>query len=115
MKIRGVLGTAAIVWALALGTPARAHSFGASRPAPPPSPQASKPAAPPPAPKNEDCLTCHEDPSMKRENGTPVHVDKDAFAASVHGPMNCVDCHADLAHAAEFPHQATLAKASLST
>ena len=115
MRIRGVIGTAAIVWALALGTSARAHLAGAPEPAPRPSPQAAKSPATPPAPTNDDCLTCHADASMARENGTPVHVDKDAFAASVHGPLNCVDCHADLAHASEFPHAPALAKVDCAT
>ena len=108
MRIRGVIGTAAIVWALALGTTARAHFLGV--PGPSPAPQtAKKTAEPPPSPTNDDCLACHDDTSLKRENGTPVHVDKDAFGASVHGPLTCVDCHQGLAHA-EFPHQSAIAK-----
>ncbi len=106
MRIRGVIGTAAIMWALALGTSARAHFLGV--PSPSPAPQTAKAAPPPPSPTTEDCLACHDDTSLKRENGTSVHVDKAAFAASVHAPLNCVDCHQDLAHA-EFPHQSTVA------
>jgi nitrate/TMAO reductase-like tetraheme cytochrome c subunit len=58
---------------------------------------------------NEDCLACHDDASLKRGNGTSIAVDKTAFAASVHGPMNCVDCHADVA-TAEIPHAEKLKK-----
>src|SRR5690349_14675677 len=60
-------------------------------------------AAPQAAHSNDDCLACHDDDSLKRGNGSPVTVHKSVFAASVHGPMNCVDCHADLA-SAELPH-----------
>jgi hypothetical protein len=64
-------------------------------------------AAPPPKPPaNDDCLTCHEDPSAKRANGSPVAVDGATFASSVHGAAgaSCVDCHQDLAKTADFPH-----------
>jgi nitrate/TMAO reductase-like tetraheme cytochrome c subunit len=119
------------VWALALGFSARAHVVAAAGPAPhvagrigptpatgspPESPQAparerqAGTSAEPPAPGNDDCLACHEDTALTRANGASVHVSKEAFAASVHGPMNCVDCHADLAHATEFPHPEKLAK-----
>jgi hypothetical protein len=39
---------------------------------------ATAPAAPvksAPAPTDEDCLTCHEDPAAKRANGTSVFVE----------------------------------------
>jgi hypothetical protein len=65
-------------------------------------------AAKPPA--NDDCLACHGDSGAKRANGTLVTVDAPAFAASKHGPMACVDCHADVATLTEFPHPDTLAK-----
>ncbi len=38
--------------------------------------------------KTEDCLMCHE-------SGDPM-VDPKAFAGSIHGGMNCVDCHQDV-------------------
>jgi hypothetical protein len=60
--------------------------------------------SPPKPPANDDCLACHDDPDAKRANGTGVAVDVPAFAASKHGPMACVDCHADLAAIVEFPH-----------
>ena len=69
---------------------------------------AGQPSPKPPA--NEDCLACHSDPDAKRANGTLVAVDAPAFAASKHGPMACVDCHADLATLTEFPHPDTLKK-----
>jgi nitrate/TMAO reductase-like tetraheme cytochrome c subunit len=66
----------------------------------------------PKPPANEDCLACHGDPDAKRANGTHVAVDLPTFAASKHGPIACVDCHADLATLAEFPHPDTLKKVS---
>ena len=65
----------------------------------------------PPAPASDDCLGCHSDPGLTRANGTPLAVDAPALAASKHGPMTCVDCHADLATFTEFPHPETLEKA----
>jgi nitrate/TMAO reductase-like tetraheme cytochrome c subunit len=71
---------------------------------------AQEPAASAPAPTNEDCQACHGDPSLTRANGTPVVVHPERFASSVHGPLNCVDCHADLASGVEFPHPEKLAR-----
>ena len=65
-------------------------------------------------PANEDCLACHEDDSLKRANGAPLTVHKAVFGASVHAPLACVDCHADLA-AAELPHGEKLAKVVCAT
>jgi hypothetical protein len=64
------------------------------------------------APTTEDCQTCHAEPSMVRADGRPVVVAADAFAASVHGALGCVDCHADLAKPTEFPHPERLAPVS---
>ena len=69
---------------------------------------ASLRAAPtkPAAPTNADCLACHEDPSLEGGGGRKVAVAVPAFEASVHAQAgaSCVDCHADLASATEFPH-----------
>ncbi len=62
------------------------------------------------APSNDDCLACHGDASATRENGSSVAVLPDPFAKSIHGPMACVDCHVDLAAAADFPHAKRLKK-----
>jgi cytochrome b subunit of formate dehydrogenase len=73
----------------------------------------AQPVKAPRAPTNEDCLTCHEDPDAKRASGTSVFLAKEKFAASVHGEagLACVDCHADLAATADFPHEEKLAPA----
>jgi nitrate/TMAO reductase-like tetraheme cytochrome c subunit len=67
-------------------------------------PQAVKP------PGNDDCLACHGDADAKRASGTSIAVDQKIFAGSAHGPLDCVDCHKDLATLQEFPHPDTLAK-----
>ena len=64
------------------------------------------------APKmsNEDCLACHSDPTLtKDENGKPVslHVDDAKFKASIHSTFGCTDCHTDIK---AFPHEPTPAK-----
>ena len=64
------------------------------------------------APKmsNEDCLACHNDPTLtKDENGKPVslHVDDAKFKASIHSMFGCTDCHTDIK---AFPHDPTPAK-----
>ncbi len=49
---------------------------------------------------NEECLACHGDPGMRETRfefsggaGVPVFVDARTFSASVHGGLDCVDCH----------------------
>ena len=71
-------------------------------------PAAAQPAPKPPA--NDDCLACHGDADAKREDGRLIAVDAKLFDQSTHGPLACVDCHADLAKSDEFPHKATLAR-----
>jgi len=60
-------------------------------------------------PANDDCLACHGDASLKRDDGRSLAVDAKLFEGSMHGPLACVDCHADLAKA-ELPHEAKLAR-----
>ena len=49
------------------------------------------------APSNDDCLECHAEAASDGVRAVPAA----PFTASVHGSMNCVDCHAD---ATEIPH-----------
>jgi hypothetical protein len=69
------------------------------------------------AASNEDCLMCHEDPSLKNDAGVSLAVDREIFQNSVHGQsgIQCADCHADLAGTEDFPHAAPLAKVDCST
>jgi len=68
------------------------------------------------APSNDDCLACHADASLtKDENGKSVslQVDPEKFAHSAHGGMfSCVDCHTDVK---STPHEKTPAKISCAT
>jgi nitrate/TMAO reductase-like tetraheme cytochrome c subunit len=61
-----------------------------------------------PAPANDDCLACHGDPGTKRDDGRSIAVAAGAFEASTHGPLACVDCHADLAKNSDLPHASKL-------
>jgi hypothetical protein len=68
---------------------------------------AQAPAAPP---TNQDCLTCHGDADAKRSDGRTISVDANVFDGSIHGPLGCVDCHADAGK--ELPHADRLARAA---
>jgi cytochrome b subunit of formate dehydrogenase len=71
---------------------------------------AGKPAAKASKLSNEECLACHSDASLaKEENGKQVslHVDDANFKASIHSSFGCTDCHTDIS---AFPHEPTPAK-----
>ena len=67
-----------------------------------------------PSPGNDDCLACHDDAQLTASDGRAIAVAAKVFADSVHGPMACTDCHADLAKA-ELPHAEKLARVDCST
>jgi cytochrome b subunit of formate dehydrogenase len=46
--------------------------------------------------KSSDCVDCHKDPAMGDK-----HVDASKFAGSIHAPIECTGCHADVK---AFPH-----------
>jgi cytochrome b subunit of formate dehydrogenase len=58
---------------------------------------------------NQDCLDCHSDKQTRKINGKEVTMEPfatNAFHGSVHGKINCVDCHKgipDLVHASKLP------------
>lgn len=67
----------------------------------------------------EDCLGCHSDPDLTKNEGGKVvslFVDLAKFQNSVHGKegVDCTSCHADLA-GAELPHEPELAPPDCST
>jgi cytochrome b subunit of formate dehydrogenase len=69
-------------------------------------------AGAPAGPTNEDCLGCHADKGLTKEvQGKKVSLYADAalLKASVHGPLTCTDCHADIK---EVPHPEKLAPVS---
>ncbi len=66
------------------------------------------------AQENEDCLACHgqRDFTTERKGRTvPLYVPERAFGGSVHGSLQCVNCHSALA-GKELPHEAPVAKVS---
>jgi uncharacterized protein with PIN domain len=56
--------------------------------------------------QNETCLGCHGDKGMTAKRGgrtISLFVDGKKVAASVHGPLSCTSCHADL-EGQDLPH-----------
>ncbi|MGD8413598.1 MAG: cytochrome c3 family protein, partial [Candidatus Latescibacterota bacterium] len=61
---------------------------------------------------NDTCLDCHDDPGFETERGgktISLHVDNSVFLNSVHGELECIDCHED-ADVEELPHDEFLAR-----
>ena len=48
-----------------------------------------------------DCLACHGDQTMTDGSGHKIGVDGDKFHSSIHGSLQCGDCHADIK---AYPH-----------
>jgi formate dehydrogenase gamma subunit len=48
-----------------------------------------------------DCLTCHGEKGMVSAKGRSIFVDPAPFKSSVHSPLGCQMCHAEIK---EFPH-----------
>ncbi len=66
------------------------------------------PAGKAPAVPNSECLDCHEAEFKPRQKGQAaewIGVQSDAYTHSVHGKLNCVDCHATIK---ETPHDSKL-------
>lgn len=55
---------------------------------------------------NDDCLGCHSDATATKDLGggktMSVHVDGAKFSPSIHGSLNCTDCHASIK---DYPHE----------
>jgi hypothetical protein len=43
-----------------------------------------------------DCLACHSDKTMQNAAGHNISVDGQKFSASIHGSLQCSNCHADI-------------------
>ena len=54
-----------------------------------------------------ECLACHGDKTMQNAAGHSISVDGDKFGASVHGSLQCNNCHADIKG---YPHPDHIAK-----
>src|SRR5208282_3105221 len=48
-----------------------------------------------------DCLTCHGDATATDSDGHSIAVDGQKFASSIHGGLQCSNCHADIKG---YPH-----------
>jgi cytochrome b subunit of formate dehydrogenase len=80
---------------------ARKHSPAASAKTPAP----AKTAPAKTKMSNDECLACHSDATLiKEENGKQIslHVDDAKFKASAHSAFGCTDCHTDIKG---FPHE----------
>ena len=61
---------------------------------------------------NEECLMCHDDPGFKakiKRRTVSLHVSPNSFTSSVHGDLDCVDCHVDI-DPENIPHRTELTK-----
>ncbi len=57
--------------------------------------------------QNDDCLDCHSDKELVKETKSgniSLFIDGNKFKNSVHGDLDCVDCHEDF-DADEMPHK----------
>ena len=61
---------------------------------------------------NSDCLTCHGDAGMQDGNGHSISVDGHKFDASIHGSLQCSNCHADIKG---YPHPDKVAPVQCAT
>ncbi len=62
--------------------------------------------------ESAECLACHGEKSLTTTRGArtvSLFVDEKTVTGSVHGPLSCVSCHADL-QGKELPHEAPLAR-----
>ena len=63
-------------------------------------------------PAQADCLACHGDKTMQDAAGHSIAVDGDKFGASMHGSLQCNNCHADIQ---QYPHPDHIAKVDCKT
>ncbi len=64
--------------------------------------------------ENQDCLDCHEDPTLtvQRDGKTiSLLIRNKKYQASVHGDNDCISCHMDIE---ELPHESQLEKVQCS-
>jgi cytochrome b subunit of formate dehydrogenase len=61
---------------------------------------------------NDVCLACHGEAGFAAPSGESLAIDPNRFAGSVHGPLPCVVCHADIT---EIPHPEQLSTVGLDT
>lgn len=61
---------------------------------------------------NEECLICHEDPSLTNSAGASAAVSPVVFGKSVHAELACIDCHVQPANFDDAPHFKSYQKVS---
>ena len=63
-----------------------------------------------------DCMECHSDPELTKVGKDSIvislFIDENKYTNSVHGDLECVDCHADIT---ELPHEENLQKPDCAT
>jgi hypothetical protein len=72
----------------------------------------AQPKAPHPLKQDESCLACHGQAGMTSASGKSISIDPTKHAASVHGTLDCTDCHTRIK---KFPHPDKVAKVQCST
>ena len=87
---RRILTIVAVATAFAFSTALLQSVRAADAPKPGPAPSA----------EDETCLACHGQEGMSKtfgkDDSVSLHVDGRRFAASVHGPIGCAACHAEV-------------------
>lgn len=53
---------------------------------------------------NESCLDCHDDDTLESDDGRHVGVVTGIFAKSVHGDLECIECHTTPGDYEDSPH-----------
>ncbi len=59
-----------------------------------------------------DCLACHGDATAADSNGHSIAVDGQKFSSSIHGSLQCTNCHADIK---AYPHPDKIAPVDCKT
>ncbi len=69
-------------------------------------------ATPRPAMAQTDCLSCHSDKTLQDAAGHSVSVDGQTFSISIHGNLQCNDCHTTIK---DYPHPDKIAPVECKT
>lgn len=59
-----------------------------------------------------DCLSCHGTPGMTDASGKSISIDGDKFHSSIHGTLQCTNCHTNVKG---YPHPANAAVVNCAT
>jgi formate dehydrogenase gamma subunit len=54
--------------------------------------------------ETETCLDCHDDSELVSDDGRNVGVLADRYRASIHGDLDCIDCHTTPGDYEDIPH-----------